>query len=77
MQLYNPSLHKHPTLQSPVFFTNATSVDVPIVEIGLTALNGCVCICFIFFSNYHSEAQTYGRHFADDIFKRIFVNENL
>ena len=40
-------------------------------------VNGCVCLCFIFFSSYHSEAQTNGRHFADDIFKLIFVKENL
>ena len=27
--------------------------------------------------NYHTEAETNARHFTDDIFKYIFLNENV
>ena len=40
-------------------------------------VNGCVCLCFIFFSCYLIVAATNGCYFADDIFNRIFVKENL
>ena len=56
-----------------VYLGNITSVMCTCLPWKYTFLRLGYCK----FVSYHIEAETNGRHFPDDIFKCIFLNENV